>query len=130
MVFAVASLMCGLAPGPAWLLAWRAVQGIGGGILAATSTALVTSVFPPHQRGRALGLNVMALYLGLATGPLIGGLIVEHAGWRWIFLVNIPIAALAPPGLARPARGAARPRTPSASTRPGRRCSAAGWPGS
>ncbi len=95
VVFAVASLMCGLAPGPAWLLAWRAVQGIGGGILAATSTALVTSVFPPHQRGRALGLNVTALYLGLATGPLIGGLIVEHAGWRWIFLVNIPIAALA-----------------------------------
>lgn len=95
MVFAVASLMAAISPDDAWLLAWRAVQGGGGAMLAATSTALVTAVFPAAERGRALGLNVMALYLGLALGPLVGGLLVQHAGWRWIFLVNLPMAALA-----------------------------------
>lgn len=95
MFFAVASLMAAVSPGDAWLLAWRAVQGGGGAMLAATSTALVTAVFPASERGRALGLNIMSLYLGLALGPLVGGLIVDHAGWRWIFLVNLPMAALA-----------------------------------
>ena len=95
IVFAVASLMCAVSPGDAWLLGWRAVQGSGGAMLAATSTALVTAVFPASERGRALGLNIMSLYLGLALGPLIGGLLVQHAGWRWIFLVNLPMAALA-----------------------------------
>ncbi|MGD9697197.1 MAG: MFS transporter [Thermoleophilia bacterium] len=95
LVFAVASLMAGLSTDDVGLLAWRGLQGCGGAMLAATSTAMVTQVFPPAKRGRALGLNVMALYLGLATGPIIGGVIVEHAGWRWIFLVNIPVAALA-----------------------------------
>lgn len=112
-VFAVASLMAALSPGAAWLLAWRAAQGAGGAMLAATSTALVTAVFPPSERGRALGLNIMALYLGLSLGPLVGGLLVDHAGWRWIFLVNLPVAALAMTGSlglpeGRPAPG--RPR--------------------
>jgi EmrB/QacA subfamily drug resistance transporter len=98
VVFAVASLMCAISPDDSWLLAWRAVQGGGGAMLAATSTALVTAVFPARERGRALGLNVMALYLGLALGPLVGGLLVQHAGWRWIFLVNLPMAALAMAG--------------------------------
>ncbi len=94
-VFALASLMSALSRDDSWLLAWRAVQGCGGAMLAATSTALVTAVFPARERGKALGLNIMALYLGLSLGPLIGGLLVEHAGWRWIFLVNLPVAAAA-----------------------------------
>jgi EmrB/QacA subfamily drug resistance transporter len=95
VVFALASLMSGLAPDDSWLLAWRVVQGTGGAMLAATGTALVTAVFPPAERGRALGLNIGALYLGLSTGPLIGGVLVDGAGWRAIFLVNVPVAALA-----------------------------------
>lgn len=95
LVFAVSSLMSALAADDAWLLSWRAVQGFGGAMLAATSTALVTAVFPPSERGKALGLNIMALYLGLSLGPLIGGLLVESVGWRWIFLVNLPVAAAA-----------------------------------
>ena len=112
VVFAVASLMAAVSPGDAWLLAWRAVQGTGGAMLAATSTALVTAVFPPSERGRALGLNIMALYLGLALGPLVGGLLVEHAGWRWIFLVNLPVAALALAGSARLPEGRPVPGRP------------------
>lgn len=112
VVFAVASLMAAVSPGDAWLLGWRAVQGTGGAMLAATSTALVTAVFPPSERGRALGLNIMALYLGLALGPLVGGVLVEHAGWRWIFLVNIPMAALALAGSARLPEGRPVPGRP------------------
>lgn len=112
-VFAVASLMAAVSPDDGWLLAWRAVQGTGGAMLAATSTALVTAVFPPAERGRALGLNIMALYLGLSLGPLVGGVLVEHAGWRWIFLVNLPMAGLALAGslrLPEPRPAAGRPR--------------------
>ena len=99
-------------------------------MLAATSTALVTAVFPAIERGRALGLNIMALYLGLALGPLVGGLIVEHAGWRWIFLVNLPMAALAFV-LWQPLREP-RPVPGPPPARPGRDryCSAARSPGS
>ena len=59
--------------------------------MGATSAAIVTSVFPPHERGRALGINVMAVYIGLTIGPPLGGFIVDAVGWRWIFLINIPI---------------------------------------
>lgn len=112
-LFAVASLGAGLAPGAEAMIAWRLVQGVGGGLLAACGTALVTAVFPARERGRALGLNIMALYLGLSLGPLVGGLLVDHAHWRWIFLVNVPVglmALAAAAGLreARPVQG--RPR--------------------
>ncbi len=91
LAFIVGSLGAGLATGPEPLIAWRLLQGVGGGLLAATGTALVSAVFPPERRGRALGLTIMALYLGLSVGPLIGGLLIDHAGWRWIFLVNVPV---------------------------------------
>lgn len=113
LCFAVASLGAGLAPNAELLIGWRLVQGIGGGLLAATGTALVTAVFPARERGRALGLNIMSLYLGLSLGPLIGGLLVDHAGWRWIFLVNVPVAALALVAAAvlrEPRYGHGRPR--------------------
>ena len=59
--------------------------------MGATSAAIVTAVFPPHERGRALGINVMAVYIGLTVGPPLGGFIVDAVGWRWIFLINLPI---------------------------------------
>lgn len=92
VIFGLASLGAALSPSGSWLIAARSVQGIGGALLGATSAAIVTSVFPPQERGRALGINVMAVYIGLAAGPPLGGLLVTHWGWHWIFLVNVPIA--------------------------------------
>ena len=94
VVFGLASLGAALAPNGSLLIVARGVQGIGGALIFATSAAIVTVVFPPHLRGRAFGLNMMATYLGLTLGPLVGGVIVTHASWRWIFAINVPIAIL------------------------------------
>ena len=93
-IFAVFSIACSLAFSGPFLIAARSLQGAGAAFMAATSPALVTAVFPPEERGRGLGLNAMAGYLGLMAGPPIGGLIVGHASWRWIFLINVPLAII------------------------------------
>jgi EmrB/QacA subfamily drug resistance transporter len=93
VVFALASAAAGASTSTAWLLAARCIQGLGAALLSATSTALVTEAFPEAERGKALGLNVTAVYLGLALGPALGGLLTEQVGWRSIFYVNIPVAA-------------------------------------
>ena len=90
-VFTLGSLLAGLSTSGLWLISSRVVQGGGAALLGATSAAIVTAVFPPHERGRALGINVMAVYVGLSVGPVLGGQIVDHLGWRWIFFVNLPI---------------------------------------
>lgn len=95
LIFTVSSLVVGLSQGAVWLLVARGVQGAGAGMLAATATALVSAVFPPGERGRAIGFNVTAIYLGLSTGPLLGGLLVNGLGWRAVFLVNLPVGVLA-----------------------------------
>lgn len=91
-IFAVTSLLTGISLNASWLLAARSLQGIGAGMLTGTATALVSTVFPPGERGRAIGINVTAVYLGLSTGPLIGGLLVANFGWRWVFFINVPVA--------------------------------------
>jgi EmrB/QacA subfamily drug resistance transporter len=91
VVFTLGSLLSALSPNAAWLVGARALQGGGAALLVATSTAIVTAVFPPQERGRALGINVMAVYLGLSVGPPLGGFLTDHFGWRSIFLVNLPI---------------------------------------
>lgn len=95
LVFALGSLGAGLAPGAEVLIVSRLVQGVGGGMLAATAAALVSAAYPPQRRGQALGLTIMAIYLGLSVGPLVGGLLIEAADWRAIFLVNLPVAGVA-----------------------------------
>jgi EmrB/QacA subfamily drug resistance transporter len=94
VVFTVGSLLSGMSTTDAWLIASRALQGVGAALLVATSTAIVTAVFPPRERGRALGINVMAVYLGLTVGPPLGGFLTDHLGWRSIFFVNIPIGVV------------------------------------
>src|SRR5450756_1872623 len=91
VIFTVGSLLAGLSVTGPWLIVSRVIQGGGGALLMATSAAIVTAVFPPQERGRALGINVMAVYVGLSVGPVLGGQIVDHLGWRWIFFVNLPI---------------------------------------
>jgi MFS family permease len=70
------------------LLILRFLQGIGGAMIFGTSTAILISVFPRSERGKVLGINVAAVYTGLSAGPLIGGILTQHLGWRSIFLLN------------------------------------------
>jgi EmrB/QacA subfamily drug resistance transporter len=90
-VFTAASAACGFAPGAGWLIAFRAVQGLGAAMLMPQTLAIVTMVFPPERRGAAFG--VWGAVAGLATiaGPTLGGLLVTAFDWRWIFFVNLPI---------------------------------------
>jgi len=94
-VFAAGSLVCVLAPSLVILVAARALQGLGAAMLMSTSLALITAAFPASERGRAIGMNGAAVAAGLTLGPIIGGTILTFADWRWIFLINVPISALA-----------------------------------
>ncbi|MBI4705823.1 MAG: MFS transporter [Deltaproteobacteria bacterium] len=94
VLLGAASLGCALSVGLASLVAARVAQGIAGAMVMATSPALLTSSFPPSQRGRALGTLATATYAGLTVGPPIGGWVVAVASWRWVFLVNVPSALL------------------------------------
>ena len=94
-MFTVGSLLCGLAPTIGWLIAFRALQGLGAVFVSALGAAIIGEMFPPQERGRAMGMIGSAVLLGVAIGPSIGGFIVELAGWRWMFLVNIPVGVVA-----------------------------------
>ena len=91
MVFTAASLWGGVASSVAQLILARAAQGVGASAIFGTGIAILTSVLPPGERGRALGLNVAAVYLGLSLGPTLGGWLTGAFGWRSVLLVNVPI---------------------------------------
>ena len=93
-IFAVGSLLCSLAQTGEQLIVFRVLQGIGAAFIMTSGTALVSAAFPPREQGRALGLNVMAIYLGLAIGPPLGGVLTQSFGWHSIFLVSVPIAVV------------------------------------
>jgi EmrB/QacA subfamily drug resistance transporter len=90
-LFVFGSFLCSLATSGTELIFFRILQGGGGACIFATSPAIVTDVFPAKERGKALGLNVMAIYVGGALGPTLGGVLTYTLGWQSIFLVNIPI---------------------------------------
>jgi EmrB/QacA subfamily drug resistance transporter len=91
IVFTAASAACGFAPGPGWLIGFRAVQGLGAAMLMPQTLALVTMVFPPERRGAAFGIWGAVAGLATIAGPTLGGLLVTAFDWRWIFFVNLPI---------------------------------------
>lgn len=93
MVYGVGSLLSGLAPSVRTLIASRVVQGVGGAMIFGTGVAILTSVFPPQERGRVLGLNVAAVYVGLSVGPFLGGVLTQQWGWRSIFFLNVPLVS-------------------------------------
>ncbi len=90
--FAAASLLCGIAPSLEWLIAARALQGIGGALVVPGSLALIQDFFHTDDRNRALGWWSGLSGAAGALGPLLGGGLVDTAGWRWVFLINVPVA--------------------------------------
>lgn len=91
VIFTTASLLCSISNNGLQIILFRAIQGAGAAFIGATSTAIVTDVFPSRERGKALGINTMSVYVGLTIGPSLGGFLTHVAGWRSIFYVNIPI---------------------------------------
>lgn len=94
-LFAIASLGCALAPSLSSLLAARFLQGVGGALLMPNSLAILGQTFTGEAKGRAVGIWAAASAVASALGPVLGGWLVDLAGWRYIFLINIPVAALA-----------------------------------
>ena len=94
VVFTVGSALCGISRSATQLILSRLVQGSGAALMMVNSTAIITEVFPPDERGRALGINGITWALGGIAGPLLGGLILSLASWRWIFYINVPIGIL------------------------------------
>ena len=91
IVFTTASLMCGLATSAHMLIGARVLQGAGAALMNPATLSIIAATFPPRERGTAIGIWAGTSALALAIGPLVGGLITEHANWNWIFFVNVPI---------------------------------------
>jgi len=92
IVISVTSLLAAAAININWLLACRVAQGLGSGMLFATGTAIISSVYPRDKRGGAIGITVSAVYIGLTCGPLFGGWFAEHFGWRSVLVYHVPLA--------------------------------------
>ncbi|WP_218129963.1 MFS transporter [Pseudonocardia oroxyli] len=93
-LFSLGSLACGLAPSASVLITARGLQGVGGALMFATTTAMLNATYHGRDRGVAFGVWGAVNGAGSALGPLVGGLLTEHAGWRWIFLVNLPVSVV------------------------------------
>jgi len=89
--FVIASGLCSLSPAIHWLITFRAIQGLAAGMMMAVPYAVITASFSPTERGKALGINAIGIAAGLAIGPSLGGFITSLLGWRFVFLINIPI---------------------------------------
>ncbi|HEY5089818.1 MAG TPA: MFS transporter, partial [Polyangia bacterium] len=111
VLFALASAACGAAPGIEWLIAARAVQGVGAALLVPGSLALISAAYPEKARGAAIGTWSAASAITAAVGPVAGGWVVAHASWRWLFFFNLPLAALV---VAIAVRGVDETRDPDA----------------
>jgi DHA2 family multidrug resistance protein len=93
-LFGISSLLCGLAPTLPLLILFRVLQGVGGGGLAPSEQAILADTFEPRKRGVAFAVYGMAVVLAPAIGPTLGGWITDNYDWRWLFFINVPVAAL------------------------------------
>lgn len=98
-LFLLASAACGAAPNMGVLIACRALQGVGGGIVFSSVFTTVGDLFPPAERAKYMGLFTGTFTLANVLGPTCGGLLTDHAGWRWVFYINIPVGAVALPAI-------------------------------
>jgi EmrB/QacA subfamily drug resistance transporter len=96
-IFVAASAACALAPDAGWLIAGRAVQGVGAAFVTTLALALLSAAFPPERRGVAIGIFSAVTGIAVASGPLIGGAVAEGLAWEWIFWLNVPIGLIAIP---------------------------------
>lgn len=94
VIFTVASALCGLADNMTWLIAMRALQGIGGGGLTVTATATIADIIPLRERGKYQGAIGAVFGVTTVLGPLLGGFFTDHLSWRWVFYINVPVAIL------------------------------------
>jgi EmrB/QacA subfamily drug resistance transporter len=94
LVFTIASVLIALSHTGMMVIAGRVVQGIGASMIFATGMAILVSVYPDRERGKVLGINIAAVYLGLSTGPFFGGVITQHLNWLFIFWLNLPTGLL------------------------------------
>ncbi len=95
VIFTFASVLCGLAPNVWALIGARVLQGVGGGMLVPVGQAMLFRAFPPHERAKASAVLAIPITVAPMLGPLIGGVLVQFASWRWIFFINVPVGALA-----------------------------------
>ncbi|MFC1938856.1 MFS transporter [Chloroflexota bacterium] len=93
LIYTIASLILTFVPSALVLISLRVIQGIGSAMIFSTGVAMVTSVFPAGERGKALGVTAAMTYLGLTLGPVLGGVLTQHFGWRSIFLAMVPLGA-------------------------------------
>jgi EmrB/QacA subfamily drug resistance transporter len=94
LVYTASSFLSAVATSGIMLISFRVLNGIGSAMVFGTGVAILTSVFPPRERGKALGINVASVYLGLSLGPFLGGFLTQHLGWRSIFLINVPLGLM------------------------------------
>jgi len=94
LIYTLSSFLCAISTSALWLICFRIVQGMGSAMIFGTGVAILTSVFPVGERGKVLGINVAAVYSGLSLGPLVGGFLTQHSGWRSIFLANVPLGLI------------------------------------
>ena len=94
-LFAITTICCGFATNSVIFITLRALQGIGSAMVFCTNIAIISSVFPPKERGTAMGINAATVYVSIAAGPSLGGLITQHIGWEYIFFFTAGIAMIA-----------------------------------
>lgn len=94
IIFTLASFLCAISPSIISLIIFRVLQGVGSAMIFVTGLAIITSVYPPRERGKAIGINIASVYIGLSMGPVLGGLLTQYFGWRSLFIAVIPLGLL------------------------------------
>jgi EmrB/QacA subfamily drug resistance transporter len=94
IIFTISSFLSAAAPSAESLIVFRILQGIGGAMIFVTGLAIITSVYPPQERGKAIGINIATVYIALALGPVLGGIMTQFLGWRSLFWAMIPLGLL------------------------------------